>query len=118
MFIFRLHKKDHCRFGLQSYELFLTYAKKIAKFLRNGDFFIGYRANGQCQVPKRKCAKLRKEYENAEWNTAKIRNTLSRKYAIKLHKNAQYSCVFQKKIIPLQRILKINSYGILKTCSR
>ena len=28
-------------FALQSYYIFLTYAKKIAKFLRNGDFFIG-----------------------------------------------------------------------------
>ena len=34
-------------FAPQRYELFLIYAKKIAKFLRKGDFFIGYRERRQ-----------------------------------------------------------------------
>jgi hypothetical protein len=41
MFIFHLHKKSRCSFGLQRYNKLCRYAKKIAKFLRNGDFFIG-----------------------------------------------------------------------------
>ncbi len=80
-----------CNFWPQRYELFLIYAKKIAKFLRNGDFFcrcwvLGYRFWGVGRRDGKECRLYRSQHQ------------------CQCKKNARkgiFFCVCQKKVVPL-----------------